>query len=116
MLTRLEQSFATRRHHASPGFPLRFATPHGAESIGSEIPTAEKRRPSLSALSVFCDTQAEARSYFLGKNVLRASDVPFFELVVDVGSRYFRRGDVQKACSLGWSRAPRGGGAMPLRA
>ena len=88
----------------------------GAECIGGEIPTAEKRRPTHSAFSVCCDTQVEGRCCILGNNVLRASDVPFSKLVVEVDSGYFRMGDEQKACSLGRSRASQRGGAMPLRA
>ena len=66
--------------------------------------------------SVYCDTQVEVRSCILGNNVLRAGDVPFSKLVVEVDSGYFRRGDDQKARSQGRSGASRRVGAMPLRA
>ena len=65
---------------------------------------------------VYCDTQVEVRSCILRKSALRAGDVRFPKLVVEGGCGYFRRGDDQKACSLGQSGASRRGGAMPLRA
>ena len=85
------------RRHASPGFPCRFATPHGAECSGGEIPTARTRRPTHSVFPANCGTQDEVRSCILGNNVQRSSDVLFAKLGVGVDSGYFRRGDEQKA-------------------
>ena len=69
--------------------PGRRVPPQGVESIRDEAPAAAKLRLTHWVLSTKRDTEVEVRSCISGNNLIRASEVLFAQLVVDVDSGYF---------------------------